>query len=213
MQGLSCDIDNILSSRVFEASWSGELNSDITILINLHHRKPVIICSRTKQQQIIGRKRYLCLLLKMRRIWFYRPFKPFSCTSLKMFPTIYFSTALGEYPVILVVPLHKNVSLRPGYFAKSMEQKDQTLAGRFQWLRLFRWRTAPGVTPNTHKHLDLHADAPIFFSFLTDLLNLWVVTAEKIFTTFNAEQDILPLFWKCEKLYFAESIYFFNNQT
>lgn len=139
---------------MFEASWSGELNSDITILTNLHHRKPVIICSMTKQQQVIDRKGYLCLLLKMRRIWFYRPFKPFSCTSLKMFPTIYFSTALGEYPVILVVPLHKNVSLRPGDFAKSWEQLDQTLPGPFQWLGLFRWRTAPGVTPNTHKHSD-----------------------------------------------------------
>jgi len=30
-----------------------------------------------------------------------------------MFPTICFNTALGEYPVILVVPLHKNVSLSP----------------------------------------------------------------------------------------------------
>lgn len=49
--------------------------------------------------------------------------------------------------------------------------------------------------------------------FLTDLLNLSVVTAEKIFTTLNAEQDILSLFWKCEILCFAESIYFFNNQT
>lgn len=138
---------------------------------NSHNRKPVIIGSMTKQQQVIGRKWYLCLLLKMRRIWFYRPFKPFSCTSLKMFPTICLSTALGEYPVILVVPLHKNVSLRPGDLAKSREQLDQTPAGLFQWLGLFRWRTIPGVTPNTHTHSNWMlstfsiVDAPIFVLF------------------------------------------------
>lgn len=31
-----------------------------------------------------------------------------------MFPTIFFNTALGKRPVIPVVALHKNVSLRTG---------------------------------------------------------------------------------------------------
>jgi len=40
---------------------------------------------------------------------FYSQFKPFNCTSLKMFPSIWFTTTLGHYPVlrmevIFVVP-------------------------------------------------------------------------------------------------------------
>lgn len=64
-------------------------------------------------------------------IKFYRQFKPLSWTSLNMFPTICFNTVLGEYPVILDVPLHKNVSLSP---AARFRQKQGAVGWDSPWL-------------------------------------------------------------------------------
>lgn len=142
----------------------------------------------------------------MSRILFYRQFKLFSCTNLCMFPVIFFNRALGECPVILVVALHKNVSLRT---AVKLHQKQGTveLGSPWPFSVWFRWKTVPGEAPSTARIVFVTLGAFKTCRLLTRCSVLLNTFAEFLtqtrsltgFTTFTAEQDILSLFWKCNK--------------